>query len=97
MIAHRVDSRAIVARSLSHDVAERVSSFLEKQAAKFPDLVSADMPGFYLGGMNRTGRERNNQDEPKHAAQVQNLCGVPLARGVFGVFACGTDVIQENH
>ncbi len=47
MQAHRVDSRAIVARSSSADAAEGVASFLEKRAPAFPDKVSADMPGFY--------------------------------------------------
>ncbi|EEB84670.1 crotonase/enoyl-CoA hydratase family protein [Roseobacter sp. GAI101] len=47
MEAHRIDSRAIAARSSMGDAAEGVASFLEKRAPEFPDKVSADMPGFY--------------------------------------------------
>lgn len=47
MEAHRIDSRAIIARSLSADAAEGVASFFEKRAPRFDQTVSADMPDFY--------------------------------------------------
>jgi enoyl-CoA hydratase/carnithine racemase len=47
MEAHRVDSRGILARGRSADVAEGVSSFLEKRPARFPDRVSTDMPDYF--------------------------------------------------
>ena len=47
MQAHRIDSRAIAARSVSADASEGVASFLEKRAPAFPDRVSAQMPGFF--------------------------------------------------
>lgn len=47
MQAHRIDSRAIAARSSSPDAAEGVASFMEKRAPAFPDRVSRDMPGFF--------------------------------------------------
>lgn len=47
MQAHRIDSRAIAARSSSADANEGVASFMEKRPPAFPDKVSADMPGFY--------------------------------------------------
>ncbi|MGE4327187.1 MAG: crotonase/enoyl-CoA hydratase family protein [Pseudodonghicola sp.] len=47
MAAHQVESWAIAARSASGDAAEGVASFLEKRPARFPDRVSADMPGFF--------------------------------------------------
>jgi enoyl-CoA hydratase/carnithine racemase len=47
MDAHRVDSRGILSRGRSADVAEGVTSFLEKRPARFPDRVSADMPDYY--------------------------------------------------
>lgn len=47
MQAHRIDSRAIAARSSSGDAAEGVASFLEKRPPAFSDRVSRDMPGFY--------------------------------------------------
>jgi enoyl-CoA hydratase/carnithine racemase len=47
MEAHRIDSRAILSRGRSADVAEGVSSFLEKRTPHFPDRVSSDMPGYY--------------------------------------------------
>lgn len=47
MQAHRIDSRAIAARSVSADAAEGVASFLEKRAPVFPDRITAQMPGFF--------------------------------------------------
>lgn len=47
MEAHRVDSRGILARGRSADVAEGVTSFLEKRPAVFPDKISADMPDYF--------------------------------------------------
>lgn len=47
MEAHKVDSRGIYARGASADVAEGVTSFLEKRPAKFPERVSRDMPPFF--------------------------------------------------
>jgi len=44
MEAHRVDSRGIQLRGRSRDVAEGVTSFLEKRPANFPELVSTDLP-----------------------------------------------------
>jgi enoyl-CoA hydratase/carnithine racemase len=42
--AHRVDSRAMVARGRSADAREGVTAFLEKRAAEFPDKVSDGLP-----------------------------------------------------
>lgn len=47
MDAHRIDSRGILSRGQSADVAEGVTSFLDKRAAVFPDKVSSDMPDFF--------------------------------------------------
>lgn len=47
MEAHRVDSRGILSRGRSADVAEGVTSFLEKRPANFPDRVSTDMPDYF--------------------------------------------------
>jgi len=47
MQAHRVDSRGIISRGRSADVAEGVQAFLEKRPAKFVDRVSADMPDYF--------------------------------------------------
>jgi enoyl-CoA hydratase/carnithine racemase len=47
MEAHKVDSRGIVARGESPDVAEGVSSFLEKRPPRFRDRVSTDMPDYF--------------------------------------------------
>ncbi len=44
MLAHRADSRGMVARGQSADAVEGVTSFLEKRPAVFPDRVSADLP-----------------------------------------------------
>ena len=54
MVAHRLDSAAIQARGRSADAKEGVTSFLEKRPARFPDRVSADMPGFYPWWPERT-------------------------------------------
>lgn len=47
MDAHKVDSRGILARGRSPDVAEGVTAFLEKRPAVFPNTVSADMPDYF--------------------------------------------------
>jgi enoyl-CoA hydratase/carnithine racemase len=47
MEAHKVDSRGIYERGRSADVAEGVTSFLEKRPAVFPQRVSDGMPSFY--------------------------------------------------
>jgi enoyl-CoA hydratase/carnithine racemase len=47
MQAHRVDSRGILSRGRSQDVAEGVTAFLEKRPATFPDRVSRDLPDYY--------------------------------------------------
>jgi enoyl-CoA hydratase/carnithine racemase len=44
MQAHRLESRAILSRSVAADSAEGVAAFLEKRQARFPLAVSHDMP-----------------------------------------------------
>lgn len=44
MIAHRADSRGMVARGASADAVEGVTAFLEKRPAVFPDRVSDGLP-----------------------------------------------------
>jgi enoyl-CoA hydratase/carnithine racemase len=47
MEAHRVDSRGIQIRGRSKDVAEGVTSFLEKRAPRFVETVSRDLPDIF--------------------------------------------------
>src|SRR5207302_10275161 len=49
MEAHRVDSRAMLARGQSGDVVEGVTSFLEKRPARFSDRVSDGLPEVFPG------------------------------------------------
>jgi len=49
MIAHRADSRGMVARGQEADVVEGVTSFLEKRPAHFTDRVSAGLPDVMPG------------------------------------------------
>ena len=49
MVAHRADSRAMLARGQSADVREGVTSFLEKRAPTFPDRVSGGLPDVFPG------------------------------------------------
>jgi enoyl-CoA hydratase/carnithine racemase len=49
MIAHRADSRGMLARGQSADAAEGVTAFLEKRPARFPDLVSDGLPEIMPG------------------------------------------------
>ena len=44
MVAHRADSRGMLARGQSADAAEGVTSFLEKRPARFVDRVSDGLP-----------------------------------------------------
>ena len=49
MIAHRADSRGMVARGQSADAIEGVTAFLEKRPASFPDRVSDGLPDVMPG------------------------------------------------
>jgi enoyl-CoA hydratase/carnithine racemase len=49
MMAHRADSRGMVARGQSADVVEGVTSFLEKRPAHFTDRVSDGLPDVMPG------------------------------------------------
>jgi enoyl-CoA hydratase/carnithine racemase len=49
MSAHRVDSRAMLARGQSADVVEGVTSFLEKRPPRFGDRVSDGLPDVFPG------------------------------------------------
>jgi enoyl-CoA hydratase/carnithine racemase len=44
MLAHRADSRAMLARGQSADAAEGITSFLQKRPARFSDRVSDGLP-----------------------------------------------------
>ncbi|HUO88115.1 MAG TPA: enoyl-CoA hydratase-related protein, partial [Rhizomicrobium sp.] len=54
MEAHKVDSKGIYVRGASADVREGVVSFLEKRPAKFPQVVSKDMPSYFPWWKPRT-------------------------------------------
>jgi enoyl-CoA hydratase/carnithine racemase len=49
MLAHRADSRGMVARGQSADAVEGVTAFLEKRPASFPDKVSDGLPDVMPG------------------------------------------------
>jgi enoyl-CoA hydratase/carnithine racemase len=49
MIAHRADSRGMVARGQSADAIEGITAFLEKRPASFPDRVSDGLPDIMPG------------------------------------------------
>ncbi len=49
MVAHRADSRGMVARGQSADALEGVTAFLEKRPAHFPDRVSDGLPDIMPG------------------------------------------------
>lgn len=49
MLAHRADSRGMVARGQSADAVEGITAFLEKRTAQFPDRVSAGLPDVMPG------------------------------------------------
>ncbi len=49
MLAHRADSRGMVARGQSADAVEGITAFLEKRSASFPDRVSDGLPDVMPG------------------------------------------------
>ncbi|HTW42611.1 MAG TPA: crotonase/enoyl-CoA hydratase family protein [Solirubrobacteraceae bacterium] len=49
MLAHRADSRGMVARGQSADAVEGITAFLEKRPANFPDRVSEGLPDVMPG------------------------------------------------
>jgi enoyl-CoA hydratase/carnithine racemase len=49
MVAHRADSRGMLARGQSADAAEGITAFLEKRPAHFPDRVSDGLPDIFPG------------------------------------------------
>src|SRR3989440_2136964 len=49
MMAHRADSRAMVARGQSEDAREGIGSFFDKRPARFTDRVSAGLPEIIPG------------------------------------------------
>jgi enoyl-CoA hydratase/carnithine racemase len=49
MLAHRADSRGMVARGQSADAVEGITAFLEKRTARFPDRVSDGLPDVMPG------------------------------------------------
>jgi enoyl-CoA hydratase/carnithine racemase len=49
MLAHRADSRGMVARGQSADAVEGVTAFLQKRPARFPDRVSDGLPDVMPG------------------------------------------------
>ncbi len=49
MVAHRADSRGMLARGQSADAAEGITAFLQKRPAHFPDRVSDGLPDIFPG------------------------------------------------
>ena len=49
MLAHRADSRGMVARGQSADAVEGITAFLEKRPAHFPERVSDGLPDVMPG------------------------------------------------
>jgi len=49
MLAHRADSRGMLARGQSADAVEGITAFLEKRPASFPDRVSDGLPDIMPG------------------------------------------------
>ena len=80
MLAHRADSRGMLARGQSADAIEGVTAFLEKRPAHFPDRVSDGLPDI-LPGWQRARVLLARSRAVARARSGRSRCAAPAARG----------------
>ena len=101
MLAHRADSRGMLARGQSADAVEGITSFLEKRPARFTDRVSDGLPDIFpgLAGARRSSelaRRRVLEDRVAGHARARHADAVAEAHARL-VHGAKAEQLRDRH